>query len=48
MKKMMYEHVDGLITDDVAKLNTTIEDFEGRKSYAERLLNYMTAFPILD
>lgn len=48
MKKMMYEHVDGFITNDVAKLNTTIEDFEGRKSYAERLLNYMTAFPILD
>lgn len=48
MKKMMYEHVDGIITDDVAQLNATIRDFESRKSYANRILNYMAAFPVLD
>lgn len=48
MKKMMYEHVDGIITDDVAKLNTAVKQFKARESYADRILNYMIAFPVLD
>ena len=48
MKKMMYEHVDGIITDNVSMLNTAIKEFQSRQSYANRILNYMMAFPILD
>lgn len=48
MKKMMYEHVDGIITDDITLLKNAIRNFESRSSYANRILNYMSAFPILD
>lgn len=48
MKKMMYEHVDGIITDNISMLNTVIKEFQSRQSYANRILNYMMAFPILD
>ena len=48
MKKMMYEHVDGIITDNISMLNTAIKEFQSRQSYANRILNYMMAFPILD
>lgn len=48
MKKMMYEHVDGIITDNISMLHTAIKEFQSRQSYANRILNYMMAFPILD
>ncbi len=48
MKKMMYEHIDGIITDNISMLNTAIKEFQSRQSYANRILNYMMAFPILD
>lgn len=48
MKRMMYEHVDGIITDNVALLNRSIAEFEANKSYANRILNYVIAFPVLD
>ena len=48
MKRMMYEHVDGIITDNVALLNRSIAEFETNKSYANRILNYVIAFPVLD
>lgn len=48
MKRMMYEHIDGIITDNVALLNRSIKEFEANKSYANRILNYIVAFPVLD
>lgn len=45
MKRMMFIHADGLITDDVKLAKKTIRDFESRQNYAERLKNYLLIFP---
>lgn len=45
MKKMMYEGVDGIITNDVIKLENSIKDFEDTQSFTNRLLNYIIVLP---
>ena len=45
MKRMMYIHADGLITDNVKLAKKTIADFESKQSYASRLRNYILIFP---
>ena len=45
MKQMMYNHVDGIITDNLGELNSTIKDYMGSKSYANRILNFILAVP---
>ncbi|CDI61030.1 glycerophosphoryl diester phosphodiesterase [Lactobacillus helveticus] len=42
MKKMMYEQVDGLITDRVKLAKKTIKEFQDDSSYVNRILNYIT------
>lgn len=46
MKQMMYNHVDGIITDDLGTLNKVIADFDNQQSYARRILNYMLPIPV--
>ncbi|CDI42707.1 hypothetical protein IMAU30115_00237 [Lactobacillus helveticus] len=41
MMKMMYEQVDGLITDKVSLAKKTIKQFQDDSSYANRILNYI-------
>ena len=38
---MMYEQVDGLITDRVGLAKKTIKKFQQDYSYANRILNYV-------
>lgn len=45
MKRMMFIHADGLITDDVKLAKETVRDFESKQSYASRLQNYLLIFP---
>lgn len=45
MKQMMYNHVNGIITDNLGELNSTIKDYMGSKSYANRILNFILAVP---
>lgn len=45
MKQMMYNHVDGIITDNLGELNSTIDDYLGSQSYANRILNFILAVP---
>ena len=42
MKKMMYDQVDGIITDKVKLAKRTIKEFQRDSSYANRILNYIT------
>lgn len=42
MKKMMYDQVDGIITDKVGLAKKTIKEFQRNSSYANRILNYIT------
>lgn len=46
MKQMMYDHVNGIITDNLADLNSSINDYMGSKSYANRILNFILAVPV--
>ncbi|WP_347283927.1 glycerophosphodiester phosphodiesterase [Lactobacillus taiwanensis] len=45
MMKMMYENVNGIITDRLVELNNTIKDFEDKRSNANKLLNYILILP---
>ena len=45
MKQAMYNHTDGIITDNLGELNATIKDFTGKQSYANRILNYIIVIP---
>lgn len=45
MMKMMYDNVNGIITDQLAELNETIKDFEDNRSNANKLLNYILILP---
>ena len=45
MQQMMYNHVDGIITDNLADLNDAIKTYERRQSYAQRILNYIMVIP---
>ncbi len=45
MIKMMYDNVDGIITDDVETLKETISNFEDNQSYANKLSNYLIVLP---
>lgn len=42
MKKMMYDQVDGIITDKVRLAKKTIKEFQQNSSYANKILNYIT------
>lgn len=42
MKEMMYDQVDGIITDKVGLAKKTIKEFQQNSSYANRILNYIT------
>ncbi len=42
---MMYENVNGIITDRLVELNNTIKDFEDKRSNANKLLNYILILP---
>ena len=45
MMKMMYENVNGIITDQLDELNKAIADFEDNRSYANKLLNFILILP---
>ncbi|MBB1085587.1 glycerophosphoryl diester phosphodiesterase membrane domain-containing protein [Limosilactobacillus fastidiosus] len=45
MKQMMYDHVNGIITDNLGGLNSAIADFMNSKSYANRILNFILVVP---
>ncbi len=45
MMKMMYDNVNGIITDRLAELNETVKDFEDNRSYANKLLNFILISP---
>ena len=45
MMKMMYDNVNGIITDRLAELNETVKDFEDNRSYANKLLNFILILP---
>ncbi|MBC8743862.1 glycerophosphodiester phosphodiesterase [Lactobacillus sp. Marseille-P7033] len=45
MKQVMYNHVDGIITDNLGELNATIKKFTKKQSYANRILNYIIILP---
>lgn len=45
MKQVMYNHVDGIITDNIGELNATIKEFTKKQSYANRILNYIIILP---
>lgn len=46
MKRLMYDEVDGLITDNLGELNTTINNYTKTRSYANKILNYILAISI--
>lgn len=46
MKQMMYDHVNGIITDNLADLNSSINDYMGSKNYANRILNFILVVPV--
>lgn len=46
MKKMMYEHVDGIITDRLALLKKKIREFRHEGNYANRIRNYVFVLPM--
>lgn len=41
MKKMMYDQVDGIITDRVSLAKKAIREFQQDSSYANRIMNYL-------
>ena len=45
MKQMIYDRADGIITDNLGELNAAINDFMGKQSYANRILNYIIVVP---
>uniref|UniRef100_UPI0035CF597A hypothetical protein n=1 Tax=Bartonella sp. CL63NXGY TaxID=3243538 RepID=UPI0035CF597A len=45
MKQMMYNHADGIITDNLSHLQKTIREYTGAKSYANRILNFILVVP---
>lgn len=45
MKKLMFDHVDGVITDDLPEVKTAIKDFQNNSTYANRILNYILVLP---
>lgn len=44
MQKMTFMDADGIITDQLATLKTTLRQMNDHPSYADQLLNYMTSF----
>lgn len=45
IKQMVYDHVDGVITDNLHALNTAIDDYLNNQSYANRILNFILVVP---
>lgn len=46
MKKMMYEQVDGIITDRLRLLKKKIREFQEDATYANRIRNYIFVLPM--
>lgn len=46
MKKMLYDHVDGLITNNLEEAKVAVRQYEHNLSYANYLLNYIMTIPI--
>lgn len=45
MKKLMFDHADGVITDNLAAVKKAINDFKHNSTYANRILNYILVVP---
>ena len=45
MKQMIYDHADGVITDNLGELNQAINDYLSHQSYANRILNFILVVP---
>lgn len=45
MKQMIYDHTDGIITDNLRELNSAIDDYLSHQSYANRILNFILVVP---
>lgn len=45
MMQEMYNNVDGLITNNLVELNSAIQSYENKQSYAQRILNYIMVIP---
>ncbi len=46
MKKMLYDHVDGLITNNLEEAKVAVRQYEHNLSYANYLLNYIMTMPV--
>lgn len=47
MKQMMYDNVDGIITDNLGQLNKAIAQYMGQRTYAARIKNFIMVVPSL-
>lgn len=45
MKKLIFDHVDGVITDNLTAVKKAISDFKHNSTYANRILNYILVVP---
>lgn len=45
MKQMMYNHADGIITDNLGELNAAVKDYQDSRNYANRILNFILVVP---
>lgn len=45
MKQLMYEHVDGVVTDRLPELKKAFREVNAKQSYADRILNYLDVIP---
>lgn len=45
MKQMIYDHTDGIITDNLRELNSAIDDYLSHQSYANRIMNFILVVP---
>ena len=45
VKKLMFDSVDGVITDNVPEVKEAIRDYQDNSTYANRILNYILVLP---
>lgn len=45
MKKMLYEHVDGIITDNLSQAKRVVKEYQRQYSYVKQLKNYLLIEP---
>ena len=48
MQKMAFMDADGIITDQLRLLKTTLREMNDHPSYADQLLNYLNGFSTED